>query len=192
MEKKPRKPRASGKRIDWERVGIDYCANLLTVRELALKHKISVSHLMVNAKKNGWKRVLTEEIKALTDHKVNEIEIAHILEKSADKSASQIQHMNENIAETIATATAQIIARHKKSIIEDTERGQKLRIKFDNIVKGIASLQDIKEATVSYRSLVETTIKLIDIERKVYRIERDESEVMSIEDFLSKNIGVSV
>lgn len=187
MEKKPRKPRASGKRIDWERVGIDYCANVLTVKEIATKHDISVSHLMTNAKRHGWKRVLTEEIKALTEHKVNEIEIAHILEKSVDRSASQIQHMNENIAETIATATAQIIARHKRSIIEDTERGQTLRMKFDNIIQGVASLQDVKEATASYRSLVETTIKLIDIERKVYRIEREEGEAMSIEEFLSKN-----
>lgn len=188
MEKKPRKPRASGKRIDWERVGIDYCANVLTVKEIATKHDISVSHLMTNAKKHGWKRVLTEEIKALTEHKVNEIEIAHILEKSADRSASQIQHMNENIAETIATVTAQIIARHKKDILGDIQRGQKLREKFDIVFRTDATdLWSIRDATAAYKAMVETTIKLIDIERKIYRIEREEGEATSIEEFLSKN-----
>lgn len=188
MEKKPRKPRASGKRIDWERVGIDYCANVLTVKEIATKHDISVSHLMTNAKKHGWKRVLTEEIKALTDHKVNEIEIAHILEKSADKSASQIQHMNENIAETIATVTAQIIARHKRDIIADIERGQKLRTKFDTVFQTDATdLWSIRDATSSYKAMVETTVKLIELERKMYRIDDNTTQ-----DPNEKTIAVNV
>ena len=52
------------KKIDWERIEVDYRAGIKTLRDIAAEHDIS--HVSVNkrAKRDGWVRDLTAKIQA--------------------------------------------------------------------------------------------------------------------------------
>lgn len=52
------------KKIDWDAIEPDYCAGVLSLREVALKHGCSHVGLMKTAKERGWVRSLAAKIQA--------------------------------------------------------------------------------------------------------------------------------
>lgn len=70
-ENKKRKTR------DWEAIGLDYRAGLISIRAVGRKYDIDQAYLRREAKKRGWERDLTNEVRRAVRNKLvrNKVEI---------------------------------------------------------------------------------------------------------------------
>lgn len=91
--------------FDWERIEIQFRAGVLSLRELAAEHDISVAYIRKRADAEGWERDLGPKIKAAADaivHKAQCTESAQANEKSTVAAMAQ--------------ATAEIRLAHREDI----------------------------------------------------------------------------
>lgn len=175
------------KKYNWERVAVDYCSGLMTGKDCAKKHNMTYQYLARMAKKFGWKKDVAEQVAVITDHKIDEMTMVAMLERHETKSEREKKNFAFSVSNVLATAAATINAKHQEDLVDATDRGRRLRTKFDQVLVEAEDLRGLTTAVVAYKTMTETLIKLIDIERKVYRIERDDTSISSIEEFLKKN-----
>lgn len=60
--------------IDWEVVHLDYRANVLSIRQIAARHGITDGAIRKRAKRDGWVRDLSSEIREVAEGMVRESE----------------------------------------------------------------------------------------------------------------------
>ena len=100
---------AEKKTPDWERIEVEYCAGVLSVRELATEHGISHTAINKKAKSNGWTRNLEAKIKARADALVSKAEVS--------SKVSNERAINEReVIEAGAQAIANVKLAHRSSI----------------------------------------------------------------------------
>jgi hypothetical protein len=95
-------------RPDWSAIERDYRLGQLTLRELAAKYG-NVTHQGIanRAKAEGWKRDLTNAVKAATRAVVIERTVAEAVAKTG-------QSLTDEVA-AVATVHAEVIGRHRRS-----------------------------------------------------------------------------
>jgi len=57
------KPKKKKSRYDWEAIEVDFRARKISIRAVSRKHKIDFAYLRREAKRRGWQRDLTDEVK---------------------------------------------------------------------------------------------------------------------------------
>lgn len=125
------KAQAQAQAPDWERIGIDYRAGILSVREIAAAHGVSHTAIQKRAKAHGWERDLKAKIKAKADALVAKREVA-------SKVATVDAATEKGIIEGVATAVADIRMSHRTGI-------QRSRRLANNLLDELEGLSDNRE-----------------------------------------------
>lgn len=188
------------KEINWERIELDYRAGVKTLREIADEHGITHGAINKRARRDGWVRDLSAKVKAQADYLVSKNEVSKEVSKEARILESEIIAAN-------ATKSAEIQVRERSDV---TKVGATVMALWDELGSQTAheelyknlgellqsqdekKLSDMYQKVISFPGRVDCTKKLIDslktlidLERKVYKIDDVGSED-SFEDWLKK------
>lgn len=186
--------------IDWLAVEADYRPNKLSLRAIGDKHGCTEGAIRKKAKKEGWVRDLSAKIKSKADDLVRKEAVRseyavrtekEIIEANALNSAT-IQ-INERKDVSRARSVAMSLLAELESQVNDKELyeqlGELLHAPDD---KGVDKLNEIYHKVISFsgrtdnmKKLGETLKTLIDLERRVYKIDEDNSQD-TFEDWLRK------
>lgn len=93
---------------DWERIGVQYRAGLLSLREIAGEHGISHVAVQKKAKKEGWERDLRSQIQAKADALVNRQVV------TAAVTAERLE-TEKQVVDASAQAIADVKLRHREN-----------------------------------------------------------------------------
>ena len=178
------------KPTDWEAIERDYCAGLLSLREIASSHP-STNHVAIarRAKKEGWVRNLTEKIQAKADELVTRSHVTDGVTESSRVSEREVIDAN-------AEMMANVIRSHHKSLgrldtvikllfdrLEAELSGTELFDQLGELMaapdeKGQDKLNELYRKVIALPSHTDTAKKLaetlktkIELERKVFKIE---------------------
>lgn len=129
--------------IDWEKIERAYRLGKLTFAEMSLKFGVSTSAILRRAKKEGWIRDLSEEVRAETRARVS----AQIVEKAHGKANESLK-ADAKAVEVEAISNALLIAEHEKV-------GTKGRELFEKILDRIAEQVDATPSIEAVAKMVE-------------------------------------
>lgn len=133
--------------IDWELIERDYRLGALTIKMLVEKHGVDASAITRRAKKHGWTRDLSEQVRIETKALVNQAVLAHAQESAAKhmQSTSQSTSLNAMEVTSNAVVNARIIMRHQKGAEADTELMTVLRNRLQDQATQSAKMDELIE-----------------------------------------------
>lgn len=143
--------------IDWLAVENDYRPNILSLRAIGEKYGCTEGAVRKKAKKEGWVRDLSEKIKATADDLVR-----RELVRGSSQNETDVVYKN-----AITSAYIQITERNDIA---------KLRSIAMNLVDELESQSSYSGRVDCLKKLTEVSKTLIDLERKVYKIDDMASE----------------
>lgn len=134
---------AKPKAVDWEAVGIEYRAGILTTSAIGKSHGISHTAVQKRAKAEGWTRDLSKRIAAAREAKVS-------MAMVSTKVAKQQIATEKQVVEANAGVQADIILSHRKDIevLRTTVRGMAAELG----AVGNQELQDALELVLAKRT----------------------------------------
>jgi len=174
--------------IDWEKIEGEYRAGIKTLREIALEHGITHGAINKRAKKEVWDRDLSAKIKARAD--------ALVSKRQYPERVSRVSNEKE-IVEANAQAVAGVDLSHRSDVrasrglvqklfaeleaqVDNEGDYRKLRELLDNADTPIESLMAIFKRTTAFagrvdsaKKLAETLKSLVELERKIYKIDTE-------------------
>lgn len=168
------------KQPDWEAIERAFRAGSLSVRAIAEKHSISDTAIRNHAKKHGWERDLTEQVRQTTKSKLVRSEVRAV------GSHEQVR-TDAEIIEEASTAAASVVLAHRSDLALWRGIANKL----------CAALADMDVNEDNHdrfaRSLnagVDAQLKVIKGERQAYNLDTEEgdktvNELSSLMDELS-------
>ena len=174
------------KAIDWEKIELDYRANVKTLRQIADEHGITHGSINKRAKRDGWARDLSAKIKAKTDELVSKSLVSN--EVSSEKRISEKQIIDDNAAAitNVRLGQRKDIQRSRKiamSLFDELEHqvgienvenleklGELLRSDDD---KGRDALNDIYVKIISLPNRVKAMKDLSDTLKTLVGLERE-------------------
>lgn len=199
--------------IDWEAVARDYRIGQLSIRQIAEKYGITVSAITRKAKKEGWERDLSADVRAATKAKVlkkvaadAEAELSAQLKESAQESAQQSAQVTFSEIDLAANVNASIILGQQKRIgrlasLLDRMTGELEVINADPVAlneiaeaieeedpKAAEAIKRLKSTTTRMNNLKTATEimgKLNDAENSAFRL-GEENGGASVDDFLKQ------
>jgi predicted DNA-binding protein YlxM (UPF0122 family) len=158
--------------IDWEGIEQDYRAGQFSLHEIAKKHEITHQAISIRAKRKGWKRDLSRQVKKRLAEKL----VTDVVGRPATE---------EEITEAAAQRAVELIKLHRKDIANLQEQEQKILAELgDNPTKlwvgqyqgqviehvvGIA----VTERASALQALASVQHKRIALERQAYGIDDD-------------------
>ena len=157
--------------IDWERIERDYSAGQLTIRQIADEHGVSDSQVRAKAKKEGWRRDLSDAIAARTKAKISALDVSALIEETAKESAQKSAEALRRAVEQASDIASGTVLRHRADIRLDMERAQAISALLDDKLSEAECLADVVRATQAFKALVDARSKLIDKEREAFGIE---------------------
>lgn len=142
--------------VDWEAVERDYCAGILSVREVGRLH--GVSHTMVNKKaaEKGWVRDLKAKIRAKADAEVAKDAVA----TSVDNGNSHARE--KQIIEANAAIQVNVIRGHRATLARLNAIVESLAARLEKLIKALGEMQPGAELPED----VSTTLRLLMGERE--------------------------
>lgn len=157
---------------DWEAIESAYRAGSLPLRAIGEKYGINHATIIKKAKKEGWQRDLTEQVRTATNAKVT---------KSVTSKGNQAGVVtDEQIIEQASDEAASVVLAHREGLAAWRGITNKLRVFLEG-----ADITEDNHASMS-RSItagVDAQIKVIKAEREAYNI--DSGEKHSSTDTLS-------
>ena len=144
--------------INWEKIELDYRAGVKTLREIADEHGIAHGSITKRITKDGWTRDITARVKAKADELVSK--------SLASKEASKLKE--GEIIDVNAQVNATIQIKQRKDVTRMRDIVAKLSEELENQESFNARVDCTKKLTESMKSL-------IDLERRVYKIDDDVS-----------------
>lgn len=157
--------------IDWEKIERLYVAGQLTIRQISEECGVTHQSITKKARKESWQRNLDAAIKERTKAKIAQIDIAHIVEQSAQESADQSARTLKRAIEEASDVAAGTIVRHRADIRLCTERAKEIEAMLDDHMGKAEGLADVVRATQAFKALVDARAKLIDKEREALGIQ---------------------
>jgi hypothetical protein len=102
------------KRVDWNRVERQFRAGLLSISEIARENGLPEANIRYHAKRLGWKRDLTDEMRSRTRTKMVE-NLAKVFDtgEAVDK-LKQVQ--DEEIIEQASRTQVHVVREHQKTL----------------------------------------------------------------------------
>lgn len=169
------------KQPDWEAIERAYRAGLLSVRAIGETHGVNHATILKRAKKEDWKRDLTDRVRAATKQKVT----TSVTTKS---NQSKVVTDAEIIEEASDQAAAVILA-HRAGLAQWRSIADKLS---DALVAMDVNADNAGEFARSLNAGVDAQLKVIKGERQAYNLDTEEgdktvSDLASLMDELSKD-----
>lgn len=193
------------KKIDWIGVEKDFRPGIMVLREIGEKYGCTEGAVRKKAKKEGWIRNLNRQIETKAE------ELVRLSYRAENAEATELEIINANAANsaniqlrergdvTKARTTAMKLLEELNDQIDDKESYERLgEILRKPDQYGSDKLNDTYLKTISFSGRVDSTKKLsealkvlIELERKVYKIDADTSDD-GVEAFLRKlrNVGI--
>jgi len=170
--------------IDWERVQRLYVAGQLTIRQIADECDVTHQSITKKARKEGWHRDISAAIKERAKAKIAQIDVAQLIEESAQQSAFLSAQTLKQAIEEASDVAAGVIIRHRADIRLQQERAGRLEALFDGMLDKVPAtvksdegdvealnVGDVFKLSQTLKAIVETRTKLIDKEREAFGIE---------------------
>ena len=105
---------------DWEAIERDYRSGQFTDREIGQKYSISHTAIQKRAKRDGWQKDLAGAVKAATNARLIEAEVAKVASQEvAKRVAKQVANAIPATVEVVAAAAqvnSDVILRHRADI----------------------------------------------------------------------------
>lgn len=179
------------KKIDWERIEVDYRAGIKTLRDIADEHAISHGAINKRAKRDGWVRDLTAKIQAKAAELVSKSMVSKEVSKTTRILESEIVTANavnnatidisHRVGSTFSREVVDSLMQELKDQIADRAEYANLGEMLRNPdAYGNDKLNDIYMKTISFNGRVDSVKKLtdaqkviIELERRVYKIDTD-------------------
>lgn len=176
--------------VDWYALGLDYCAGILTNRAIGEKH--GVSHTMVKkyADKEGLTKDLSQRIRAKAEEKVSKEAVSRkvskessleteksFVEASAEMMAVVMRGHRSDVGRLRSVVTA--LMEQVEQIVNETDLFRQIgEICLDPEKSGANKAADLyskvlslPQQTDSTKKLAETLKILIELERKIFKID---------------------
>lgn len=144
---------------DWERIGLEYRAGILSLREIAASHSLSEGAIRKRAKRDDWTRDISAKIKARAEDLVR-------------KQAVRSEVRNDSIASerVLIEANAEQIARIRGEHRADIGRTRTLALKFLAELEAPEDELALPARVSTLKALSETLKNLVAMEREAYGI----------------------
>lgn len=154
------------KKVDWEAIESAYRVGSLSVRAVADAHGTSESTIRSRAKKHGWQRDLTEQVKTATKAKLSR-------KASRNDVAQPNARDDAQIVDEASDEAAGVVLAHRTGLSEWRSIAARL--------SGVLSVMDITEdnhdkIARSLNSGVDALLKVIKGERQAYNLDGEEVE----------------
>jgi hypothetical protein len=177
------KPKALERVIDWESVERDYRAGMMSVREIAVQHKISHTAIQKKAKDQKWDRDLQAKIKAKADAIVAKRLVAKEIAAGNQITEQLVIDAGAQRIAQIKTAHRQDIERARdltKSLLDELElqtADPELLAQLGELMRDPESnsdrLNDLYKKIVATPGRIDSTKKLVETMRTVVTMERE-------------------
>lgn len=105
-------PNRSTKHVDWEQVEREYRAGSLSIRAIAARHAISEGAIRARAKKEGWAREYSSQVRRRTRDSLAE----HAAEQSGAPKAAKGRYDASTVIESAAEEAKTVVLNHRKDI----------------------------------------------------------------------------
>ncbi len=154
------------KQPDWEAIESAFRAGSLSIRTIADQHGISDTAIRSRAKKHGWQRDLTEQVRQTTKSKLVRAEVradgshepsrtdAEIIEEASDAAASVVLAHRAGLAQWRSIANKLCVALAEMDVTEDNH---------DKFAR-------------SLNAGVDAQLKVIKGERQAYNLDTEEGD----------------
>ncbi len=154
------------KQPDWEAIESAYRAGSLSIRTIADQHGISDAAIRKHAKKHGWERDLTEQVRQTTKSKLARAEVrtdgsrehprtdAEIIEEASDAAAAVVLAHRSGLAQWRGIANKLCVALAEMEVTEDNH---------DKFAR-------------SLNAGVDAQLKVIKGERQAYNLDTEEGD----------------
>lgn len=175
------------KQIDWEGVERDFRAGIKTHRQMADEYGVSHTAIQKKAKDLGWDRDLSAKIKARAEDKVAKTEVANevaklatekeIVEANAEALAGVIRGQRKDIGRLRGLVDLLVV--QVEAMLQNSELfGQVAELCHAPDDSGVDRLNDlyrkvigVPQQTDTTKKLAETLRILIELERKVFKLD---------------------
>ena len=140
------------KRIDWEKIEVEYRAGQFSIREIARQHSCAEASIRKKAKKESWTRDLTDKVRQRVRDKLvrSEVRTSNAREGVAHQSDTPTDNeiTDDEIIEAAATRGAEIQNVHRKDIRRGQEMVRNLTAQLAECAKARTKIEgEIEEAT---------------------------------------------
>ena len=151
------------KQPDWEAIERAYRAGSLSLRGIADKYDTNEGTIRSRAKKHGWLRDLTDQVRAATSGK---------LSRKASRTDITQPDVREDaqIVEEASTEAASIVIAHRADLSQWRAIANKLRNALQDIEVNEDNLGDFSR---SLNAGVDAQLKVIKGERQAYNLDTD-------------------
>lgn len=167
----------AAKQPDWEAIERAYRAGALSLRGIADKYDTNEGTIRSRAKKNGWLRDLTAQVRTATKEKL-----------SRNTSRTDFTREDEQIIDEASDEAASIVLAHRADLGQWRDISSKLRLALSGIAVTEDNLCDFSRAL---NAGVDAQLKVIKGERQAYNMDADaggsdSDELSKLMDDLSK------
>jgi hypothetical protein len=169
------------KQPDWEAIERAYRAGSLSLRGIAEKYDTNEGTIRSRAKKNGWQRDLTDQVRTATKEK---------LSRNASRTDVTQREVRDDaqIVDEASDEAASIVLAHRADLGQWRDISSKLRLALSDIDVNEANLGDFSRAL---NAGVDAQLKVIKGERQAYNLDTDEgsktvNDLSDLMDELSK------
>lgn len=193
-----------GRRADWDRIEIDYRAGIKTLREIANEHGITEGAIRKRAKRDDWKRDLAAKVRAKAQDLVRKEQVRKEVRGNEAYQASEREtiEVEAQVQARIELAHRTDVPRGRKlvmSLIDELEHQTDNRALYEELAelmhapddKGVDRLNDLYRKVISHgnrtdsaKKLADALKTLVDLERRVFRID-DVPEGGNADDLIS-------
>lgn len=149
----------AAKQPDWEAIERAYRAGALSLRGIADKYDTNEGTIRSRAKKNGWLRDLTAQVRTATKEKL-----------SRTSRAGVTQREDEQIIDEASEEAASIVLAHRADLGQWRDISSKLRLALSGMVVTEDNLGDFSRAL---NAGVDAQLKVIKGERQAYNMDAD-------------------
>ncbi|WP_040263690.1 hypothetical protein [Pseudomonas massiliensis] len=168
------------KQPDWEAIERAYRAGSLSVRAIGEAQGVNHATILKRAKKEGWARDLTQQVRTATKQKVT---------TAVTGTSHQSPLVTDaEIIEEAATQAASVVLAHRTGLAQWRAIADKLSVALSEMEVNEANLGDFSRAL---NAGVDAQLKVIKGERQAYNLDSEEGdktvgELASLMDELSK------
>lgn len=130
---------AKRRKVDWERIEIDYRAGVKTLRQIGDDHGISHAAVSKRAKAEEWERDLSAKIRAKAKDKVTKASVTKKVTSVTEKE----------VIESEAELQSRIALSHREDIPKKRDLVSKLFAEIEAMTDGAEVMETIQEALAS-------------------------------------------
>lgn len=163
---------------DWEAIERAYRAGSLSIRNIAEKHGTKEGTIRSRAKKHGWQRDLTEQVKSSTNDKLSRSASRTIVTREDARSDAEI-------IEEASTEAASVVLSHRAELAEWRMIAQKL---CGTLAGMEINASNHDKFARSLNAGVDAQLKVIKGERQAYNLDTEDGDkdVSSLSDLMDE------